>query len=764
MRAYEVPLVALCAIVTLLLIWFLFRTRALASSNRQLITTAAQQSCLNDAAVGFARADSLESTAEAAVTAAVALADQPESWSAFLWMAPTGLTVAATAGPAPSRTGEPIGEELVTQWRVPTSHDRLVEPDEQLTGQPSSFPELCAIPVFVGDGVHGKLVVGGIPANTQDLLPMLRRLCDQMGLVLVSIEAAEDRLQRSERKFRSLVQHSSDTVTLLGPDGVVSYQSVNGRTMLGYEIGELLGKTFVWLTHPDDAAFSRAKFIEVVRGGSGTRVEYECRFLHVDGGWRQVESIMTNLLDDPDVRAIVSNSRDVTERRALEQELSHQAFHDSLTGLANRALFLDRVAHALDRAERQSVPVAVMFVDIDDFKVVNDSLGHHFGDEVLVAVAELLKAAIRPGDTVARLGGDEFALLLDTGDMPEAAELVARRIAACLHAPIRTGREDISIRASIGIALGLPTIDGPDGLLRDADLAMYMAKRNGKGRFEMFHPAMHEEAVLRLETAADLRRGLEESHFEVCYQPIIDLCSGSTIGAEALVRWHHPTRGLVSPADFISVAESTGLIVQLGTWVLTESCNQVQSWRQSGDVDDSFYISVNLSARQLQDPGLIEDVARSIHASGLAAPSVVLEVTESMIIDDLDSTLSRLQALKDLGLRLAVDDFGTGYSSLSYLRNFPMDIVKIDKSFVDRISLDPAGTALVRGVIDLSIALGLKTIAEGVEGHDQLSILQELGCDGAQGFLFAAPMPSGDFANFLTGRHNVERIKADGRR
>jgi predicted signal transduction protein with EAL and GGDEF domain len=381
-----------------------------------------------------------------------------------------------------------------------------------------------------------------------------------------------------------------------------------------------------------------------------------------------------------------------------------------------------------------------------------------------MAVAERLKAAIRPGDTVAGLGGDEFALLLDSGEMPEAAEIVACRIAACLVAPIPIGSEDISIRASIGIALGMPTIDGPDSLLRDADLAMYMAKRNGKGRFELFHPAMHEEAVLRLETTADLRRGIEESQLEVFYQPIIDIRTGTAIGAEALVRWHHPTRGLVAPAEFISVTESTGLIVQLGRWVLTESCKQVQSWRRSGIIDDAFCISVNLSARQLQDPGLLEDVALSIRDSGLPAASIVLEVTESMIIDDRDSTLSRLQALKDLGLRLALDDFGTGYSSLSYLRDFPMDIVKSDKSFVDRITLDSAGTAMVRGVIDLSSALGLTTIAEGVEDQDQLAVLTELGCDSIQGFLFAKPMPSEAFADSLMDRNDTERTTTRGPR
>jgi diguanylate cyclase (GGDEF)-like protein/PAS domain S-box-containing protein len=679
-------------------------------------------------------------------------------------MGPDGPRIVATAGPSPSYLGKPTDAWLAMQWDLPKPSALPLTFDGSEARHSSADSGHSVLPVLAADEVRGKLLVSRSATDAQTLLPTLRLVCHQMGLALESADAVEERLKRSEQKFSSLIQHFTDSVTLLGPDGVILYQSASGRSVLGYKVGDLLGKTFVPLTHPDDAAYSRAQFIKVLHGGQGASVEFESRLRHTDGSWRQLETILTNLLSDPDVAAIVSNGRDVTDRRALEQELSHQAFHDSLTGLANRALFLDRVTHALDRAERRAAPVAVMFVDIDDFKVVNDSLGHHLGDGVLMAVAERLKAAIRPGDTVAGLGGDEFALLLDSGEMPEAAEIVACRIAACLVAPIPIGSEDISIRASIGIALGMPTIDGPDSLLRDADLAMYMAKRNGKGRFELFHPAMHEEAVLRLETTADLRRGIEESQLEVFYQPIIDIRTGTAIGAEALVRWHHPTRGLVAPAEFISVTESTGLIVQLGRWVLTESCKQVQSWRRSGIIDDAFCISVNLSARQLQDPGLLEDVALSIRDSGLPAASIVLEVTESMIIDDRDSTLSRLQALKDLGLRLALDDFGTGYSSLSYLRDFPMDIVKSDKSFVDRITLDSAGTAMVRGVIDLSSALGLTTIAEGVEDQDQLAVLTELGCDSIQGFLFAKPMPSEAFADSLMDRNDTERTTTRGPR
>ena len=728
--------------------------RALRSSNRELAQAAIYQSIIFDAAIGLARAIDLESCAQVTVQAAVDLAGSTNSWSVFTVLDCSGPLVVAAAGAAPSRFGEPANSDLATECggSHPSRSCTLIPRSELETESERQYGDRFVIPVTVDGEIRGRLVVSHVVGRASTFLPALRQVCLQMGVAVQNTEAVDEQLQRNERKFRSLVQNSSDAVTLLGPDGVALYQSDSGRALLGREAADVLGQTFVRLTHPDDLAHSRAHFHKVVAGGPGTRVTYECRFLHADGSWRQLECIMTNLLSDPDVGAIVSNSRDVTARRALEHQLSHQASHDSLTGLANRALFLDRVAHALDRADRATGPIAVMFLDIDDFKVVNDSLGHYLGDEMLIGVAERLTAAIRPGDTVARIGGDEFAVLLESGEMPDAAKVVANRIAADLAEPVQIGTEDVSVRVSIGMALGQSTGDQPDGLLRDADLAMYLAKHNGKGRFEMFHPGMHEDAVRRLETSAELRRGIENREFELFYQPIVDVGTMEAVGAEALVRWHHPTRGLVNPVEFIPIAESTGLIVPLGKWVLAEACLQAGSWRRSGTIDERFHISVNLSARQLQDPDILDDVGAAIRSSSLPPACVVLEVTESVIMEDLATALSRLRALKDLGLRLAVDDFGTGYSSLSYLRNFPMDIVKIDKSFVDRITLDAEGAAMVRGVIDLSSALGLTTIAEGVEHPSQLALLNELGCDSVQGYMFAEPMPAEDFADMFMKR------------
>ena len=730
---------SILSVLVLAVLAVLLRKRI--SSKRQLALTATFEIAVANAAVRLACAGSPDLLSQELVDGVVALAASPSSWTAFMVLQDNAPFLMAVAGPAPIEAGARANAALVADWNW---QFRVEAPGPERP--PSGH---LVIPVRVSGEIRGALVVGPSDAGSDALFKAFLRLCRQTEDALHRFESTQARMDRNERKFSSLVRNSCDSMTLLGRDGVILYQSAGGRSVLGLEANGLLGQTFVPLTHPEDAAHTRDKFIEVLHGAPGASVHLESRLRHADGSWRLLETILTNMLDDPDVHAVVSNSRDITERRALEQQLSHQAFHDSLTGLANRALFLDRVTHALDRADRHASPVAVLFVDIDDFKTVNDSLGHHHGDDVLIAVAELLKHSVRPGDTVARLGGDEFAVLLDTGQMPQAAEVVARRIASALFDPIEIGGENITVRASIGIALGQPPVDQPGGLMRDADLAMYMAKRNGKGRFEMFRPEMHEEAVRRLETAADLRRGIADSQFEVYYQPIIDTRNATIIGAEALVRWHHPTRGLVRPGEFIPSAESTGLILPLGKWVLGDSCRQVQAWRRAGVVDDNFYISVNLSARQLQDASLLDDVSEALETSGLPAAMVVLEVTESVIINDLVNARSRLEALKLLGFRLAVDDFGTGYSSLSQLRNFPMDIVKLDKSFVDQITLDHDGTAMVRGLIDLCVALGLTTIAEGVEHEEQLVLLHQLGCDNVQGYLFAQPMPGAEFAQFL---------------
>jgi diguanylate cyclase (GGDEF)-like protein/PAS domain S-box-containing protein len=591
-----------------------------------------------------------------------------------------------------------------------------------------------------------------------DLRAILDGIVAQLLLALERVELSRVVHEaRVERKFRAMVQYSSDLMTLLGSDLRITYQSEAVTKILGRQTYEFLGQTMNAVVHPDDAPVVQAHLARVLAGGLGSTSTLQLRMAHLDGQWRIVDVVITNLFDEPDVGAIVLNGRDVTERHALEQELNHQAFHDTLTGLANRALFFDRLGHAMDRGLREENPVAVLFLDLDDFKTVNDSFGHPAGDQLLVEVAKRIRSATRPGDTVARFGGDEFAVLVEEGFMPTSAQEVARRIIDALNPTIRVLTNDVSTRPSIGIAIADRPLVTPDDLLRDADLAMYVAKRNGKGRYEMYEPKMHEDALRRLETEAGIREGIAAKQFEVFYQPIVDTHSGQLIAAEALVRWNHPSRGLLAPIEFITVAEDTGLIVPLGEQVLCSAVRQAQQWKQSGTVDPDFYVSVNLSAHQLHDAGLVEIVAQALTKSGLSPDGLVLEVTESALVENLSVTVPRLLALRALGVRLAIDDFGTGYSSLSYLADLPINFVKIDKSFIDRMTPDVEGSAVVRGVVDLSHAMGFTCIAEGVEEEVQRTVLEELDCDFIQGYLFGKPRSRGDVAS------DFQRLRGDQR-
>ena len=475
---------------------------------------------------------------------------------------------------------------------------------------------------------------------------------------------------------------------------------------------------------------------------------FEFRIQHTDGTWRTMEAIGRNLLDDPAVAGIVINHRDVTERTVLEAQLTRQAFHDALTGLPNRALFTDRVSHALKRRGRQHRGVVVLFVDLDDFKAINDSLGHQAGDRLLQEVGERLRTTVRPGDTVARLGGDEFAFLLEDVSDPADAEEVADRVAISLGAPLAVGGVEVALRASVGIAVAEDSDTAAD-LLRDADTAMYTAKARGGGSHERFVPAMREAAISRFELGTDLRRAIDRQEFVLHYQPVVDLRLGRILGFEALVRWQHPTRGLLSPAGFIPAAEATGLIVPIGRWVLEEACRQAHAWQLATLTEPPLTMSANLSARELREPGLIEGVADILERTGVDPATIVLEITETSMVEDADGAIATLRALKALGVRLAIDDFGTGYSSLSYLRRLPVDVLKLDRSFVVPSGRGDRESALVDAVFRLGRSLGLVTIAEGIEDAEQRDRLISLGCRVGQGYLFARPMAEPAALEFL---------------
>ena len=569
------------------------------------------------------------------------------------------------------------------------------------------------------------------------------------GLVLVRIAglSRDSADQKSEARFRALVDNASDAVVVLDGEGRVQYQTPSTERVLGRAAEEMEGRRFTDLLEETD----EQRLVLMLSNPSATAT-LEWRIQGDDGTWRDLEVVAADMRGTIHIDGLVLTMRDITERKHLDLELRRQALHDSLTDLPNRTLFLDRVGQALQRAERSHDSVAVLVFDLDDFKMVNDSLGHAAGDDLLIAVAARLSAAMHPGDTLARLGADEFALLLENADSGIALELAALNIQAALHSSFLLRDEEVAMRCSIGMAVGTPLTHSSDDVLRDADLAMYMAKRNGKNRFEQYVPSMHEEASHRLEVAAELRGAIEGGELVVFYQPIVEVSTGRVRGAEALVRWQHPQRGLLAPSEFIPIAESTGLIVPLGRWVLLEACRQTQQWKDAGLADKSFYMSVNLSARHVVDETVLGDVRTALDVSGLAPGALVLEVTETTLIADLKRAGSALAALKRLGIRIAVDDFGTGYSSLAYLSNFPIDLIKVDKSFIDRVASSAEGETMVRAVVELAHTIGLSAIAEGVEHADQVVALEHLGCQFAQGFVFARPMPAEDMAAMLVSR------------
>ncbi len=550
---------------------------------------------------------------------------------------------------------------------------------------------------------------------------------------------AQVTLRQSEERWRSLVQNSSDVVAVLGPDGVTRYVSDSIQRILGYNPEDQVA-TGVFdsaILHPDDAFQLRAALQDLLLT-PGADATLEFRLWHADGSWRYVEAIARNLIEDPSVGGVVVNYRDITERKAFEEQLRRQAFHDPLTGLPNRALFADRLEHALARTTRRRQLVAVLYLDLDRFKFANDSLGHDVGDQILIEVGSRLHGVLRSEDTAARLGGDEFVVLIEEIEDRIQVMNLADRICCVLNEPFLISDHEVSVTASIGIAFASSTEATAVDLLRAADVAMYQAKNSGKARYKVFDPEFGASVLERLGLEADLRRALDRGELRVYYQPQVVLSSGRIRSAEALVRWEHPVRGLVSPGEFIPLAEETGLIAPIGAWVLREACRQASAWQHLGDVP--ITVGVNLSTQQLQQPDLIPQIVYILEETGLPPHLLQLEITESMLMQDVPTNVATLQQLRDMGVSLALDNFGTGYSSLSYLRLFPMDTLKIDKSFVDGLGKNPQDQAVLEAMISLARSFGMTVVAEGVETEQQAVLLQELECAKVQGFLFARPL------------------------
>ncbi len=563
---------------------------------------------------------------------------------------------------------------------------------------------------------------------------------------------------RRSAQFRSLVHNASDLITVVDAEGAIRYQSPSAERLVGVGADDLIGTRYLRLVEASDEPHVRALLADLA-GSPGATATSEYRLCHTDGSSRFVESIVSSLIEDPTVGGLVLNTRDVTDRKMLEDELAHQAFHDSLTGLSNRAVFRDRVDHALARSARNDSSLTVLLLDLDGFKMVNDSLGHDAGDDLLVAVGARILACGRASDTVARLGGDEFAILLEDEGDETRATAVADRVLRELAAPFEVRGREVFVRASIGIAISGGLATNTDDLIRNADTAMYAAKAAGKARYELFQPVMHTRALLQFEVQADLQRALDRGEFEVHYQPIVDFATGTASGMEALVRWLHPTRGLLPPIEFIGVAEESGLIVPLGKWVLAEACRQTAEWRAEYPEAAGLTVSVNLSTRQLLEPDLVVQVQEVLNESGLDPSALILEITEGSLMQDVGTTAVKLHHLKELGVRLAIDDFGTGSSSLAYLRQFPIDLLKIDKSFVDQMTSEESeGPALVRAIIELAQTFHLRTVAEGIEESEQLDELRVAGCHSGQGYLFARPLTSEAMAAYF--RHDAEMVAA----
>jgi diguanylate cyclase (GGDEF)-like protein/PAS domain S-box-containing protein len=606
------------------------------------------------------------------------------------------------------------------------------------------------VPLVSQNVVHGVLVVSTSVPCDEEMATSLQDLGSSVALALHSAEAAE-RLHRErvERRFRALIEHSTDLVTVIDGDLRVSYVSAAVQRILGFTQDEAIGTATLGLIHPSDVDRVRSQLNMLLDNRCGPLSPFEARVRHVGGSWRVLEVTATNLMDDPEVHGLVLNARDVTDRKQLESELRHQALHDALTGLANRTLFADRVEHALARRADRGGAVAVLFIDLDDFKTVNDSLGHAAGDELLVTVSDRLKNLLRMGDTAARLGGDEFAVLLDEAPSEEEVVAVAARLQAALALPFEIDGRTVHVSCSMGIAMDEDRASSSDILLRNADVAMYLAKERGKARYEVFEESMHAVAFQRLELKADMGRAIDNGEFHLVYQPIVDLATGKMESAEALARWIHPTRGPVGPDLFVPIAEETGLIVSLGRWVLREACAQLARWRDTLGADAPHSVSVNVSVRQLESDDLITDVRDALEAAGLAPSDLTLEITESILMADIELSRQRLVELSDLGVTLAVDDFGSGYSSLGYLQRFPVDVLKVDRSFVEGLTAPGNDGGVMRAIVDLAETLHLVVVAEGIEERHQLARLSELGCGRGQGYLFSRPVPPDELRDFV---------------
>jgi len=584
-------------------------------------------------------------------------------------------------------------------------------------------------------------------------------------------------LAERDQLFHLISENAADMIALVDSDGRRLYNSPAYLKVLGYSPEDLQATSSIEQIHPDDRPRVLKAAEKARLGGPGERMEYRVR--HKDGSWRTLESTASPIRNaNGQTDKLVIVNRDITERKRAEEMLAHNAFHDGLTNLPNRALFLDRLQQALTLSKRHAnYKFAVLLIDVDEFKIINDSLGHTVGDELLIQIGQRLKDSVRRADTVsrprtsgapdrlanddtlARLGGDEFTILLDDIRDPIEAVRVAERLQAELTTPFIVNQQEIVISASIGIVSSTSPHTQAEDLVRDADIAMYRAKRAGRARCEVSDTAMHANAVKRLRLETDLRKALEQGEFRVYYQPIVSLQTGKITGFEALTRWQRP-EGILPPIEFIAVAEETGLIIPMNRCLLREACQHLRSWQSEFPSSPPLTMSVNITAREFARPDLVSEIRKSLDQTGVDPGCLQLEIIETIAMGDAEKSGHVLAQLKALGVRLSIDDFGTGYSSLSRLRRIPVDTLKIDRAFISNMNSDPENREIVRAIIVLAHNLGLKVVAEGTEKEEQINLLKQLNCEMAQGYFFSRPADDQAMLKLLAGNRDASAAPA----
>jgi diguanylate cyclase (GGDEF)-like protein/PAS domain S-box-containing protein len=648
--------------------------------------------------------------------------------------------VTAADGPETSGSVHDGVAELERFWTVAESGGGLCD------GRRTSVT-----PLRYDRAVQGMLVVRGEQFLPVELHGTLTALAAQLALAMDSDRLAQDlRRRQNDEHFSSLIQNAADIILVVSADGELTSGLPSLQRALGLHAPPT-GAELLALVHPEEAPRAR-QLVQGFRGGAvADQRTGDWRLLHADGMYRSFEIQLRDMLASPVVAGLVLTMRDVSQRRELETQLQHQAFHDGLTGLPNRALLQDRAAHALSRLDRTERCMAMLMVDLDNFKEINDTHGHGVGDAVLVAIANRLTLALRPGDTAARLGGDEFAVLVENVPDVATAEMMAARILSAFVAPVVIGDELLFVQASAGLVVNdAKDAIGLTELLLQADLALYAAKERGKGQYQRYTPDLRTAMRDRVTRRAELQRAVLQDEFALVYQPIVVIETGEVTGVEALLRWEHPRLGTVGPYDFIGLAEETGLIVPIGRWVLNTACAQAAVWERESA--GRLRISVNVSGRQLQEPSFVADVRDALTVHGLPPRSLVLELTETILLGKGSDVAERLSQLKSLGVKIAIDDFGTGYSNLGYLQQFGIDILKVDKSFVDDLGKDRGDAgALAEAMVSMAHVLRLEVVAEGIERAEQRDELWTLGCGMGQGYFYARPLPAAQITDLVRG-------------